>query len=137
MDRILNFFKRKYKRLRVKLRNRVEDRTLKNLTPSELKTYKIINTLLSDKESELLFDYLETRMYIHKNDMYVIMKNNNVYIVNGSFLHETYLTPKVYDKLKNRFLLKLNQKRDKLMETILSKTEKSLDTILLEIENRV
>lgn len=126
------FFKRlayKYKRLRVRWR-RFSKPALYVDNADAKKSIAIIENLIANNESELIFSPLSRKKCIKNNDIYVIIEDTSFRLVNGKYSYEYIVTDKVIHMLSDKFNARLERDVMKIEKKISSNVNGKLDEIL-------
>jgi len=137
---IKNWFKRFSKRLRVYFRRlwRMQnDILMPNYPLTEIQelTMKIVKKAIITKGVELLVAPVSGTRYIHFNEIFIKIDHKLVTIINGSYTYHIEISEKSMSELLNRFNFKLETVQKAYEHTILTKTKRSLYTILEDLTN--
>lgn len=94
----------------------------------------VIKRAINFNKSELLIAPLSGTRYIHMKDIFIRIEFRDITIINGVYSYHVTIPDYHADKLYRKFNLKLETRR-KLWETsILTKTNRSLASILKDFE---
>jgi hypothetical protein len=95
---------------------------------------RIVRKLISSPESELVIAPISGDYYIKHRDLVVKMTQNQVHIINGKYFY-SFEMPQRIDKLEKAFRVRLEGKVKNMESEMVKKTQRSLHTILDELEN--
>ena len=94
----------------------------------------VIKRAINFNNSELLIAPLSGTRYVHVNDIFIRIEFRDVTIIDGIYSYHVTIPDYYADKIYRKFNLKLETRR-KLWETsILTKTNRSLSSILKDFE---
>lgn len=103
--------------------------------PDQEKGFGIIRNLASKRDSELMIAPLTNKFYIRNADIFVIVDNDTISIINGVYHYDIPIEHDLYTKIKS-FLNKVIERRRAEMESVIrSKIDRSLDNIYYETKN--
>ena len=135
---IKNWFKRAAKRFRVRSR-RFWRRQGNMLTPNyplnetqEL-AIAIVKKAIISKGVELLVAPVSGTRYIHFNEVFIKIDHKLITIVNGTYTYHIEISEKSTAELLDRFNFKLENVQKSYEHAILTKTKRSLNTILEDL----
>ena len=137
---ISNWFKRAYKRFRVRNRKfwrRTSDRMMPSspLNETQELAMSIVKKAIIFKGAELLIAPVSGTRYIHFNEVFIKIDHKLITIVNGTYTYHVEISEKATADLLDRFNFKLENVQKSYEHTILTKTKRSLITILEELNN--
>lgn len=141
MKRIIrNWFKRAGKRFRVRYRNfwrKQQDRLIPSLPLTETQelALSIVKKAIISKGVELLVAPVSGTRYIHFNEVFIKIEHKMITIVNGTYTYHIEISEKSTAELLDKFNFKLEAVQKTYEHTILTKTKRSLNTILQELNN--
>jgi hypothetical protein len=95
---------------------------------------KVFEKAIARTDAELLLAPLSNTYYIKSDDIFIILDGLQLKIINGRYEYHITLTEKIHNKLSAKFKRVLENRRKKMEEQMLSKTNRSLQTILQELE---
>lgn len=105
-----------------------------DLTDSQKMGIRIFEKSLSVKDAELLLAPLSDTIYIEVEDIFIILEGRHLKIINGKYQYDIQLPDKVHQKLYDFFRKTLEKRRKQMEFKITSKTNRSLNNILEDIE---
>lgn len=124
--------KYRIKRWRVKLRRGTPKEL--ELNDIQKKAYDIIIKLINDKESELVLDNETSRKGIKNKEVFIKIGRTKITIFNGDDYYEIGINDRVRDDIVEKFNSKLSRKFNILDNQATSKVSKSLNDIILHID---
>ena len=98
-------------------------------------SFKIVRRMIYSPNSELLLSPISGTHYIHSKDVFVRIDDMNVCIINGKYSYDVQLMKSQIDDLLFFFHTKMESKRKVMEKEIMSKTQRSLKTILADLES--
>lgn len=104
-------------------------------TETQRTTLKILKKMMISPETDMMIAPISGTYYIHWKDIFAKFTGDKVQIINGKYSYEVWLTLKQSDDLLDFFKHRLENKRKLMEKEILDKTNRSLESILKEIEN--
>ena len=129
-------FKRKLYKFWLKVKEKVQKY---DFTPSfpvtdtqELGT-KVFEKAIVRSDVELLLAPLSNTYYVKADDIFIILDGLQLKIINGRYEYHITLTEKIHNKLSTKFKRVLENRRKRMEEQMLSKTNRSLQTILEDL----
>lgn len=93
----------------------------------------IINKALSNPRCKLLIAPISNTRYIHFDDIFIRMDYNNITIINGVYSYNIMISQYDAEQLITKFNVKLEQTRKQWEREIVSKTHRSLNNILEDL----
>lgn len=105
------------------------------LSENEKTAVRIFDKCLHRVESELLIAPLSDTVYVKTGEIYLILQNNELRIINGKYSYDFNLPSPPCEKMRRRFRLEVEKRRKKMEERIVAKTKRSLQDILSEVAN--
>jgi len=97
---------------------------------------KIFETSLLNPDSELLIAPISLTYYINVEDIFIILDDNRVRIINGKYEYHILIPIKTQEKLRDKFKNILESRRKKMEQSIISKTTRNLSQILQDISEK-
>ena len=94
---------------------------------------KVFEKAIVRSDVELLLAPLSSTYYIKSDDIFIILDGLQLKIINGRYEYHITLTEKIHNKLSAKFKRVLENRRKKMEEQMLSKTNRSLQTILEDL----
>lgn len=130
----------KLKKLRVRLA-RLLNRFYAFALPKEEETIsesqklaiEIFNKVIHMEGAKLLIAPLSSTYYVEYKEIFVILLDRDLKIVNGKYLYDIMLTEAMAKRLSQHFERVLEKRRKRMEEIILYKTKRSLTSILEDI----
>lgn len=130
----------KFKRLRVRLLRFFSKfyefalpQEKEHLSESQKLAIEIFNKVIHREGAKLLIAPLSSTYYVEYKEIFVILLDRDLKIVNGKYLYDIMLTDKMARKLSQHFERVLEKRRKGMEEIILYKTKRSLTSILEDI----
>ena len=128
------------KRFRVHLRRAI--RKSQNALSSEKKLSEtqelaiaVIKRAISHPDAKLLTAPISGTKYIHFNDIFIRIEKCYVNIINGSYSYHVDMFDETLNSINHKFNAKLELTYKRWERTMTTKTNKSLTTILQELNN--
>lgn len=130
----------KFKKLRVRL-SRFSKRFYSFALPQEHETLSesqklamdIFNKVIHRDGAKLLIAPLSSTYYVEYKEIFVILLDRDLKIVNGKYLYDIMLSDRMARRLSQHFERVLEKRRKRMEEIILYKTKRSLTSILEDI----
>lgn len=137
---IKNWFKRTFKRSRVRLRRfwrRQNDILTPDFPLTEIQelALTIVKKAIVTNGVELLVAPVSGTRYIHFKEIFIKIDYKMIVIINGSYTYHVEISEKSTNELLNRFNFKLETVQKAYEHAILTKTKRSLNTILEDLTN--
>lgn len=129
MVRIGNFFDK------IKTAFHSKEKVSTDILESQKLAVAIINKAIAHSNAILLTAPISETRYIHFNDIFIRIEYDNVTIINGVYSYHIVINYKDAEYLINKFNLKLEQTRKQWEREIVTKTHRSLNNILEELNN--
>lgn len=130
----------KFKRLRVRLLRFFSKfyafalpQEKEQLSESQKLAIEIFNKVIHREGAKLLIAPLSSTYYVEYKEIFVILLDRDLKIVNGKYLYDIMLTDKMARRLSQHFERVLEKRRKGMEEIILYKTKRSLTSILEDI----
>jgi glutamate racemase len=105
------------------------------ISQTQKNAMKILKKMMVSPESEMMIAPISGTHYIHWKDVFARFNGDKVQIINGKYFYDIWLTAKQSDEILDFFRHRLENRRKKMEIEIMDKTNRSLETILQEIEN--
>lgn len=105
------------------------------LSENEKTAVRIFDKCLHKEDSELLIAPLSDTVYVKTGEIYIILQNNELRIINGKYSYDFNLPGVSCERMRRGFRLEVEKRRKKMEERIVAKTKRSLQDILLEVAN--
>ncbi len=94
---------------------------------------KIFEKSVTKPDADLLLAPLSSTYYIYTTDIVIIMEGSELKIINGRYEYHIIINERIKQSLSMRFKRVMEKRRKKMEFEILSKTRRSLETILDEL----
>ena len=116
---------------------RILDKTLKQneMSDEQKRGLKIFEETISLKEVEIFISPLSDTMYIYVNDIYLVLDDFHLRVINGMYNHDFQYNERGRTKIRNKVFYVLEKRREVLEDRIKGKNDKTLDYILGDIRN--
>ena len=103
----------------------------------EYESFSICKTLINDSRTKLLTSPISKKRYIHSHDkeIFIIMDNYNMTIVNHMYSYTIQMSYKLYMRLANMFDTEVEKRRQEMENEIRSNVKHSLFNIYKNILN--
>ena len=124
--------KYKLKRFRVKLKGLGKKKL--ELDEVQQRAYNIAIKMISDKDSDLMYDTLGRRS-IENGDNYISMTKNHIFIASDALTDNVFVDDTTMNNITEKFDSKVIRKIDTREKRALSKVKKNLDTIFESISD--
>lgn len=108
--------------------------TKEELSQEQRMGLRIFERAISVKDAEIFISPLSDTVYIEVEDIYLILDNSDVQIINGKFQYDLHYTEKLRIYLRRRVFNVLESRRAKIEERIKFKSDRTLNSILDEVE---
>jgi hypothetical protein len=111
------------------------ERALKtsDLTPEQKRGLRIFEETISLKGVDIFISPLSDTIYVYVNDIYLVIEDHHLKVINGMYNHEFQYDDKGRTKMRNRVFYILEKRREELDAKIKGKNDKTLDYILGDI----
>lgn len=103
------------------------------VSESQKLAMEIFNKVIHMDGAKLLIAPLSSTYYVEYKEIFVILLDRDLKIVNGKYLYDIMLTEKMARRLSEHFERVLEKRRKRMEEIILYKTKRSLTSILEDI----
>lgn len=124
--------KYKINRLRVKMK-RSKEKSLDYLDDVQKRAYDITVQMISEKNSELMYDPLHGRRGIKNKDVFVEITDNKIRIYNSVSHDDIPIDDRIRESLIEKFNQKMTRKFNTIESQFLDKAKNRLDTIKEDI----
>jgi hypothetical protein len=104
-----------------------------HITESQKLAIEIFSKVIHMEEAKLLIAPLSSTYYVEYKEIFVILLDRDLKIVNGKYLYDIMLTDAMAKRLSQHFERVLEKRRKRMEEIILYKTKRSLNSILEDI----
>jgi len=117
------------------------------LTESQKMGMRIFDRTVSIKDAEIFLSPLSDSIYVEVNDIYIILEGSDLQIINGKFrydLHypdsngkfryDLHYPDSIRSKMRNKILNILEYRRIEVEKRIKTKSDRTLNSILDEVE---
>jgi hypothetical protein len=139
MNRIVkNYVNRSAKRIRVYYRNfcRTQNSVFNpnhDLTETQKLAISIVQKAIASKNSVLFASPISSTRYIHSGDIFIKITYKLITVINGTYTYHVDISEKSTMHLIDKFNFKLESIQRSYEQVILSKTTKSLNSILEDL----
>lgn len=103
------------------------------LSENEKTAVRIFEKCLVLEKSELLDPPGSDEIYIKTQEIVIVLKNQELRIINGKYSYDFNLPPVQCEKMRKRFDTESERRRKIMEEKIIAKTKRSLHDILSEV----
>lgn len=103
------------------------------LSENEKTAVRIFEKCLALEKSELLDSPSSDAIYIKTQEIVIVLKNQELRIINGKYSYDFNLPPDQCEKMRKRFDVESERRRKIMEEKIIAKTKRSLQDILSEV----
>ena len=103
------------------------------VSESQKLAMEIFNKVIHREGAKLLIAPLSSTYYVEYKEIFVILLDRDLKIVNGKYLYDIMLTDQMAKRLSEHFERVLEKRRKRMEEIILYKTKRSLTSILEDI----
>jgi len=107
--------------------------TGKELSENEKTAIRIFEKCVMREDSELLMAPLSDTFYVKTGEIYLILLDQELRIINGKYSYDFPLASGPCERMRKKFRITLEQRRKKMEEKIVAKTKKSLQDIFNEV----
>lgn len=117
--------------------SRICERALKtsDMTPEQKRGLRIFEETISLKDVDIFMSPLSDTIYVYVNDIYLVIEDHHLKVINGMYNHEFQYDGKGRTKMRNRVFYILEKRREELDAKIKGKNDKTLDYILGDIRD--
>jgi len=77
---------------------------------------------------------LSDSIYVEVNDIYIILEGSDLQIINGKFRYDLHYPDSIRSKMRNKILNILEYRRIEVEKRIKTKSDRTLNSILDEVE---
>ena len=105
------------------------------MTSEQKRGLRIFEETLSIKDVNIFISPMSDTIYIYVNEIYLILEDHELRVVNGMYNHDFQYDEKGRSKMRNRIYYILEKRREELDARIKTKDDKTLDYILWDIRN--
>jgi hypothetical protein len=109
-------------------------KTKEDLNDVQKKGIRIFERMVSVKDAEIFLSPLSDTIYVEVDDIYLILDNLDMQVINGKFQYDIPYTDKERRKFRNRIFNILESRREELEKKIKTKSNRTLDSIIQEVE---
>jgi hypothetical protein len=106
-----------------------------DMTPEQKRGLKIFEETIALKDVNIFVSPLSDTIYVYVNDIYLVIEDHHLKVINGMYNHEFQYEDKGRSKMRNKVFYILEKRREKLDAKIKSKSDKTLDCILGDIRD--
>ena len=96
---------------------------------------RIFERAISVKDAEIFFSPLSDTIYIEVEEIYLILDNLGLQVINGKFQYDIHYNDRSFAALKNRVFNVLESRRVKIEKRIKFKSDHTLHSILDEVDH--
>jgi len=104
------------------------------LSDVQKKGIRIFERMVSVKDAEIFLSPLSDTIYVEVDDIYLILDNFDMQVINGKFQYDIPYTDKERRRFRNRIFDILESRREELEKKIKTKSNRTLDSIIQEVE---
>lgn len=104
------------------------------LTESQKMGIRIFDRTVSIKDAEIFLSPLSDSIYVEVNDIYIILEGSDLQIINGKFRYDLHYPDAIRSKMRNKILNILEFRRIEVEKRIKTKSDRTLNSILDEVE---
>lgn len=104
------------------------------LSDVQKKGIRIFERMVSVKDAEIFLSPLSDTIYVEVDDIYLILDNFDMQVINGKFQYDIQYTDKERSRFRNRIFDILESRREELEKKIKTKSNRTLDSIIQEVE---
>ena len=103
----------------------------------EYESFSICKTLINDSRTKLLISPISKKRYIHSHnkEIFIIMDNYNMTIVNHMYSYTIQMSYKLYSRLTSMFDTEVEKRRQEMESEIRSNVKHSLSNIYQNLLN--
>lgn len=105
------------------------------LTQEQKMGLRIFERAISVKDAEIFFSPLSDTIYIEVEEIYLILDNSGLQVINGKFQYDIHYNDRPFSALKNRVFNVLESRRVKIEKRIKFKSDHTLHSILDEVDH--
>jgi len=104
-------------------------------TPDQHKGFGIIRNLVSKRDSELMIAPLSNKFFIRNGDIFVIVEQDVVSIINGVYHYDIPVEHDLYIKIKSFLNKSIERRRSRMEDEVRLRIDRSLDNIYYETKH--
>lgn len=104
------------------------------LSDVQKKGIRIFERMVSVKDAEIFLSPLSDTIYVEVDDIYLILDNFDMQVINGKFQYDIPYTDKERRRFRSRIFNILESRREELEKKIKTKSNRTLDSIIQEVE---
>ena len=105
-----------------------------DLTESQEMGMKIFERTVSIKHADIFLSPLSDSIYIEVDDVYIILDGSDLQIINGKFRYDLHYPDAIRSKMRVKILNILEARRIEVEKRIKAKSDRTLNSILDEVE---
>lgn len=109
-------------------------KTKDDLNDVQKKGIRIFERMVSVKDAEIFLSPLSDTIYVEVDDIYLILDNLDMQVINGKFQYDIPYTDKERRRFRSRIFNILESRREELEKKIKTKSNRTLDSIIQEVE---
>jgi hypothetical protein len=106
----------------------------KRINEQEDIVVSIVEKLLPMKDTELYLDPKTQECYLSNGKYNVFLESTRVRVINSVFGYDVYISAEVEVYLVHIFMLEVSKRRSEFKENIISKVNKNLNSILIDLD---
>ena len=106
----------------------------KKLNEQEGTVISIVEKLLPKSDTELYLDPKTQECYLSNGKYYVFIESSRVRVINSVFGHDVYISGEVELYLVHIFMLEVSKRRSVFKLNVISKVNKNLNSILVDMD---
>ena len=130
---VRRFFKRLIWKFKIRMRNKLDYKPIFKKNSNEERVIKITEMLLRKSNSELSMTPISSKYYIKYKNIFVVIKDNSINLINGKYNYDIFVSDKVHSYICKKFRKSLETRVNKIEEEISSKVHNILDNIYEDI----
>lgn len=109
-------------------------KTKEELTEVQKKGIRIFERMVSVKDAEIFLSPLSDTIYVEVDDIYLILNHHDMQVINGKFQYDIPYTDKERRRFRGRIFNILESRREEIEKKIKTKSNRTLDSIIQEVE---
>ena len=106
----------------------------KKLNEQEGTVISIVEKLLLKSDTELYLDPKTQECYLSNEKYYVFIESSRVRVINSVFGYDVYISGEVELYLVHIFMLEVSKRRSEFKSNVISKVNKNLNSILVDLD---
>jgi hypothetical protein len=120
---------------RIYVRFKTMDNKIHKLNDEQKKIFIIVSKIIPSLKTNIITDADNASFYISnkEKDIFIILKKNNVRIINGIYHYDIWINEFLYYKIHFKVRKKINKEQEKINKEISCKVNLSLDNIISSI----